>query len=345
MIINELEQKQEVEDYNGEEIEEVKLIELSDLDTGVNTTVRKFFKDLGSIPMLTQEEEKDLTTRLYEAGKAKTKLEKFDNYEIELSIKEEMKLRDKAEEFKELRDKLVNANLRLVASIAKKYNTKENMDFMDLVQEGTSGLIKAAEKFDPTKGFKFSTYATWWVRQAITRSITDQARLIRLPNYIVENMNKFVAIQKTIQNTENRNATIPEIAERLGISVSKAEQIQQYLLEPLSLEMPVGEEEETTLKEFIEDQNGMSPYEYTKSEYLKQEIRKAIEVLEEREQEVIKLRFGLEDGKYYTLEEVGNIYGISRERTRQIEASALLKLRHNPAVKRLQDFIGSGDIY
>ena len=277
-------------------------------DLTINDPVRMYLKEIGQIKLLSMEEELELSDRIL-AGD---------------------------EEAKRI---LAEANLRLVVSIAKRY-VGRGMLFLDLIQEGNIGLMKAVDKFDVGKGFKFSTYATWWIRQAITRAIADQARTIRVPVHMVETINKLARIQRQLTLELNREPTEEELAEKMHTSVDKIREIYKISQEPVSLETPIGEEEDSHLGDFIKDERNVSPEEYATNEMLKDEISKVLLTLTEREEKVIRLRFGLEDGKSRTLEEVGQLFGVTRERIRQIEAKALRKLRHPSRSRKLKDYIG-----
>ena len=276
-------------------------------DLNINDPVRMYLKEIGQIKLLTNEEELDLADRIV-AGD---------------------------EEAKTI---LAEANLRLVVSIAKRY-VGRGMLFLDLIQEGNIGLMKAVEKFDVTKGYKFSTYATWWIRQAITRAIADQARTIRVPVHMVETINKLARIQRQLTLELNREPSEEELAKKMNTSVDKIREIYKISQEPVSLETPIGEEDDSHLGDFIKDEHNMSPEEYATNEMLKDEISDILLTLTEREEKVIRLRFGLEDGKARTLEEVGQLFGVTRERIRQIEAKALRKLRHPNRKKRLEEYV------
>ena len=270
------------------------------------------------------------------------------NKKLNLSINNETKKYDEdyfnkqletAIKFFNTKEYICNCNLKLVVSVAKKYRNSA-FDIDDRTAEGNIGLMKAIEKFDYTKGYKFSTYATWWIRQAITRAIADQARTIRVPVHMVETINKFKRVQRQLTLELNREPTDEELAKRMGISVSKIREIYKISLDPVSLETPIGEEEDSHLGDFIKDTNNTSPEEYATNEMLKDEIKSVLSTLTEREEKVIKLRFGLEDGKSRTLEEVGQMFGVTRERIRQIEAKALRKLRHPSRSRKLKDYMG-----
>ena len=277
-------------------------------DLTINDPVRMYLKEIGQIKLLTMQEELDLADRILEGDEqAKTIL--------------------------------AEANLRLVVSIAKRY-VGRGMLFLDLIQEGNIGLMKAVDKFDVTKGYKFSTYATWWIRQAITRAIADQARTIRVPVHMVETINKLARIQRQLTLELNRESTEQELAKKMNVSIDKIREIYKISQEPVSLETPIGEEDDSHLGDFIKDERNMSPEEYATNEMLKDEIADVLLTLTEREEKVIRLRFGLEDGKSRTLEEVGQMFGVTRERIRQIEAKALRKLRHPSRSRKLKDYMG-----
>ncbi|MFV0380257.1 MAG: RNA polymerase sigma factor RpoD [Anaerorhabdus sp.] len=276
-----------------------------------NDPVKMYLKEIGRVSLLKAEDEPLIAMRIEEGD-------------------------DEAKQI------LISANLRLVVSIAKKY-VGRGMLFLDLIQEGNMGLVKAVEKFDYTKGFKFSTYATWWIRQAITRAIADQARTIRIPVHMVETINKLARIQRQLVQDLGRDPTDAEIAEKMeGITEQKVREIQRIALDPVSLETPIGEEDDSHLGDFIEDKDAMSPDQYANNQLLKDEIGIVLQGLTEREEKVLRLRFGLYDGRTRTLEEVGKEFNVTRERIRQIEAKALRKLRHPSRSKRLRDFVDKG---
>ena len=277
-------------------------------DLTINDPVRMYLKEIGQIKLLTMEQELELADRIAEGDQ-------------------------------EAKNILAEANLRLVVSIAKRY-VGRGMLFLDLIQEGNIGLMKAVEKFDVSKGYKFSTYATWWIRQAITRAIADQARTIRVPVHMVETINKLARIQRQLTLELNREPSEEELAQKMGTSVEKIREIYKISQEPVSLETPIGEEDDSHLGDFIKDESNMSPEEYATNEMLKDEISDVLLTLTEREEKVIRLRFGLEDGKSRTLEEVGQLFGVTRERIRQIEAKALRKLRHPSRSRKLKDYLG-----
>jgi RNA polymerase primary sigma factor len=304
----------------------------------VDDPVRMYLKEIGRVDLLDSSQEVDLATDIVNAEAAKEQYDAMvaDGEEISPEYKLEVeKLMYKGEL---ARNKLVEANLRLVVSIAKRY-VGRGMQFLDLIQEGNMGLMKAVGKFDHTKGFKFSTYATWWIRQAITRAIADQARTIRIPVHMVETINKLVRTQRQLIQELKREPHPEEVAARMDISVEKVQIIQKVAQEPISLEAPVGEEEDSSLGDFIADPDTLTPMEYTSKEMLKRELDNVLETLTDREEKVLRMRFGLLDGRSRTLEEVGREFGVTRERIRQIEAKALRKLRHPSRSKKLKDFM------
>ena len=289
--------------------DEVEIIDDVDVLEGVSTEdpVRMYLKEIGNVPLLTTEQEVELAKRV-EAGD------------------------------EEAKKQLTEANLRLVVSIAKKY-VGRGMPFLDLIQEGNMGLMKAVDKFDYTKGYKFSTYATWWIRQAITRGIADTGRTIRVPVHMVETIHKTLRMTRTLLQELGREPTPEEVAERLNVSVSRVREVLKISRDPVSLDTPIGEEDDSHLGDFIEDDSALSPADSAAFSMLRAELATALESLTDRERQVVKLRFGLEDGRARTLEEVGKEFNVTRERIRQIEAKALRKLRHPSRSKRLKDFL------
>ena len=304
----------------------------------VDDPVRMYLKEIGRVDLLEGSKEVELATDIANAEVAK---EQFDDLVLsgdEISPEYKLEIERIMYRGELAKNKLVEANLRLVVSIAKRY-VGRGMQFLDLIQEGNMGLMKAVGKFDHTKGFKFSTYATWWIRQAITRAIADQARTIRIPVHMVETINKLVRTQRQLIQELKREPHPEEVAERMGISVEKVQIIQKVAQEPISLESPVGEEEDSSLGDFIADPDTLTPMEYTSKEMLKRELDNVLETLTDREEKVLRMRFGLLDGRSRTLEEVGREFGVTRERIRQIEAKALRKLRHPSRSKKLKDFM------
>jgi RNA polymerase primary sigma factor len=296
--------------------------------------VRMYLKDIGKVPLLTADQEVTLAQRLEAGVLAAERLTREQDIRPEVAAN----LMAIATDGDFAKKELIEANLRLVVSIAKRY-VNRGMALLDLVQEGNLGLIRAVEKFDYTKGFKFSTYATWWIRQAITRAIADQARTIRIPVHMVETMNKVLRVQRQMLQELGREPTVEEVAEKVDLSPERVRDIQRIALEPLSLETPVGEEDDSYLGDFVADETAISPDFAAERERLKDEIEKALTELNPREQQVMRLRFGLDDGQIRTLEEVGKEFGVTRERIRQIESKTLAKLRHPTRSQRLRDYL------
>ena len=323
------------------DIEEIDVSTFDQLPASVKVDdpVRMYLKDIGKIPLLSLEEETIYARGVVDGRAAKARLAEIEaDDQNTISVEEYEKLLEISDAADEAKDKLVNANLRLVVSIAKRYLGR-GLQFLDLIQEGNMGLIKAVDKFDHQKGFKFSTYATWWIRQAITRAVADQARTIRIPVHMVETINKLVRIQRQLVQELSREPSPQEVAERMGISVEKVQQIQKIAQEPISLESPVGEEEDSNLGDFISDPHALDPYEYTAKMKLREELDDVLGTLTDREERVLRLRFGLVDGRQRTLEEVGKEFNVTRERIRQIEAKALRKLKHPSRSRKLKDFM------
>lgn len=290
-----------------ESLSEVDLNTTAGEGVGMDDPVRMYLKEIGKVPLLIAEQEQDLAQRMLEGDQ-------------------------------DAKDMLIEANLRLVVSIAKRYLGR-GMQFLDLIQEGNLGLIKAVDKFDHSKGFKFSTYATWWIRQAITRAIADQARTIRIPVHMVETINRLVRVQRSLIQELGREPEVEEIAAEMGLPVEKVREIQKISQEPVSLEKPIGEEEDSHLGDFIPDDDALSPADQVAYTLLKEQLIEAMGGLTPREEKVLRLRFGLDDGRQRTLEEVGREFNVTRERIRQIEAKALRKLRHPSRSKKLKDYI------
>ncbi len=300
--------------------------------------VRMYLKEIGKVDLLTAEEEIDLAMKIEAGTEATRQLEEAEEAGIELERRELRRLTRVEQVGLDAKQQLIEANLRLVVSIAKRY-VGRGMLFLDLIQEGNLGLIRAVEKFDYTKGFKFSTYATWWIRQAITRAIADQARTIRIPVHMVETINKLVRIQRQLLQELGREPKPEEIGERMGIDADRVREIQKISQEPVSLETPIGEEEDSQLGDFIEDGEAIAPPDAASFMMLQEQLGKVLEGLAERERKVIELRFGLKDGHPRTLEEVGREFGVTRERIRQIESKTLAKLRHPSRSSKLKDYL------
>lgn len=299
------------DDPNMQKIAKEEEVDTEDLSVPlgikINDPVRMYLKEIGRVNLLSAAEEIELASRIEQGDE-------------------------------EAKRRLSEANLRLVVSIAKRY-VGRGMLFLDLIQEGNMGLLKAVEKFDYRKGFKFSTYATWWIRQAITRAIADQARTIRIPVHMVETINKLIRVQRSLLQDLGREPTPEEIGEEMDLSPDKVRDILKIAQEPVSLETPIGEEDDSHLGDFIEDQEAVSPSDHAAYELLKEQLEDVLDTLTDREENVLRLRFGLDDGRTRTLEEVGKVFGVTRERIRQIEAKALRKLRHPSRSKRLKDFL------
>lgn len=329
-----------VEDLD-KELEEIEVSkeELEDLSVpeGINIDdhVKMYLKEIGKVNLLTPEEELSLAKRMADGETAKEQLEEIGE-EIDEDTKKQIDLL--IADGEKAKKSLAEANLRLVVSIAKRY-VGRGMLFLDLIQEGNLGLIKAVDKFDYTKGYKFSTYATWWIRQAITRAIADQARTIRIPVHMVETINKLVRVSRQLVQELGREPTPEELAKELNMPVDKVREISKISQEPVSLETPIGEEEDSHLGDFIPDEDAPAPSEAASFVLLKEQLGAVLETLSEREAKVLRLRFGLDDGCARTLEEVGKEFDVTRERIRQIEAKALRKLRHPSRSKKLKDFL------
>ena len=306
-VISESDLDDDSEEDDGGNLEDILKDDSIAKELTINDPVRMYHKEIGKISLLSLDEETELSKKIAEG--------------------DEM-----------AKNRLAESNLRLVVSIAKRY-VGRGMLFLDLIQEGNIGLMKAVEKFDATKGYKFSTYATWWIRQAITRAIADQARTIRVPVHMVETINKLSRFQRQLTLELNREPTDEELAEKMNMSPEKIREVIKIAQDPVSLETPIGEEEDSHLGDFVPDESNMSPEDFTVHEMLKEEISDVLLTLTEREEQVLRLRFGLDDGSSKTLEEVGQMFGVTRERIRQIEAKALRKLRHPSRSRKLKDFL------
>ena len=331
-----------------EEIEEIPEEEIVDPNTlvdsfGIDDPVRMYLKEIGKVNLLTPEEEIELAQHMGAGDAAKEQMEEIgkareNGEEVSLTPEEEAALKKAIKKGEAAKQRLAEANLRLVVSIAKRY-VGRGMLFLDLIQEGNLGLIKAVEKFDYTKGYKFSTYATWWIRQAITRAIADQARTIRIPVHMVETINKVIRVSRQLLQELGHDPTPEEISEEMNMPVDKVREIRKIAQEPVSLETPIGEEEDSHLGDFIPDEDASEPSEAASFTLLKEQLVDVLGTLTPREEKVLKLRFGIEDGRTRTLEEVGKEFNVTRERIRQIEAKALRKLRHPSRSKKLKDFL------
>ena len=326
-----------------EEIAEIEEEELVDPNTlvdsfNIDDPVRMYLKEIGRVPLLSADEEVALATAMSAGRAAQERIDQAGETEEPISDEEMAQLKADIKEGNKAKQKLAEANLRLVVSIAKRY-VGRGMLFLDLIQEGNLGLIKAVEKFDYTKGYKFSTYATWWIRQAITRAIADQARTIRIPVHMVETINKVIRVSRQLLQQLGHDPSPEEISAEMGMPVDKVREILKIAQEPVSLETPIGEEEDSHLGDFIPDEGASEPSEAASFTLLKEQLVDVLSTLTPREEKVLKLRFGIEDGRTRTLEEVGKEFNVTRERIRQIEAKALRKLRHPSRSKKLKDFL------
>ena len=326
-----------------EEIAEIEEEELVDPNTlvdsfNIDDPVRMYLKEIGKVPLLTGDQEVRLATAMSAGNAAKERLAQVEAGELTLTDEELAQAKAELKAGEKAKKQLAEANLRLVVSIAKRY-VGRGMLFLDLIQEGNLGLIKAVEKFDYTKGYKFSTYATWWIRQAITRAIADQARTIRIPVHMVETINKVIRVSRQLLQELGHDPSPEEISEEMNMPVDKVREILKIAQEPVSLETPIGEEEDSHLGDFIPDEGASEPSEAASFTLLKEQLVDVLSTLTPREEKVLKLRFGIEDGRTRTLEEVGKEFNVTRERIRQIEAKALRKLRHPSRSKKLKDFL------
>ena len=334
------------EEFSEDAVEEVTKEELEDTESlaegfAIDDPVRMYLKEIGKVDLLTPDEEVELAKKMQAGMEAKEKIKELDERQRngeQIDEKEYQALRKAIRGGENAKRRLSEANLRLVVSIAKRY-VGRGMLFLDLIQEGNLGLLKAVEKFDCTKGFKFSTYATWWIRQAITRAIADQARTIRIPVHMVETINKVIRVSRQLLQELGHDPQPEEIAEEMNMPVERVREILKIAQEPVSLETPIGEEEDSHLGDFIPDDDALEPAEAASFTLLKEQLVEVLKTLTPREEKVLRLRFGIEDGRTRTLEEVGKEFNVTRERIRQIEAKALRKLRHPSRSKKLKDFL------
>ena len=334
------------EEFSEDAVEEVTKEELEDTESlaegfAIDDPVRMYLKEIGKVDLLTPDEEVELAKKMQAGMEAKEKIKELDERQRngeQIDEKEYQALRKAIRGGENAKKRLSEANLRLVVSIAKRY-VGRGMLFLDLIQEGNLGLLKAVEKFDCTKGFKFSTYATWWIRQAITRAIADQARTIRIPVHMVETINKVIRVSRQLLQELGHDPQPEEIAEEMNMPVERVREILKIAQEPVSPETPIGEEEDSYLGDFIPDDDALEPAEAASFTLLKEQLVEVLKTLTPREEKVLRLRFGIEDGRTRTLEEVGKEFNVTRERIRQIEAKALRKLRHPSRSKKLKDFL------
>lgn len=319
--------------------EALKAIAIEVTSTNSNDVVKMYFKDIGQFPLLTRDEEIDLAYKIKDGRAAKERLTKIDNEEETVSLEEYEHLLDVEEAGDYAREKLTNSNLRLVANIAKRF-TNRGLSFMDLIQEGTKGLLKSIDKYEVEKGFKFSTYATWWIKQAINRAIADQGRTIRLPVHVNEKITKIMQVERELVQELGRDPSIKEIADKIGMTEDKVQFFLNSAREPISLDKPVGEDKESTQEDFIADNSNDTPYEYTERIKLREDLELSMrKYLTDKEERILKLRYGWDDGHPMTLEQIGKIFNITRERIRQIEAKALRKLRSPQKSNRIRGYL------
>ena len=343
-FIGKIENDPEFAEFSNEIENELKTKDIDDLVSSTTIVsaddpVKMYLKEIGQIPLLSTARELELSRAIQEGLSAENMLKQIHEGNKKATPEEIAKLEDIAADGQDAHDTLTNSNLRLVVSIAKKFLGR-GMPFEDLIQEGNMGLMRAVKKFDPTKGFKFSTYATWWIKQAITRSIADQSRTIRIPVHMGEQINRMIKIQRRLTQDLQREPTVQEIADAMNEKVEKVRQMQKIALEPVSTDKAIGEEEDSTLLDFVADTETLNPLEYTMNEKFKEEIDKFLKELQPREEKVIRLRYGLYDGRPHTLEEVGKEFNVTRERIRQIEAKAIRRLRHPSRQRRLKSLKG-----
>lgn len=337
-FIDDVETDDELEELTSAVESEIKVSDFEEFVTPnhqADDPVKMYLRDIGQVELLTISQESEYARTVQESIMCQEKIDNFKKQGREISPEEMEILEEKISQGEEARRILIESNLRLVVYIAKRYCNR-GLPFLDLIQEGNMGLLKAVSKFDPTKGFKFSTYATWWIRQSITRAIADQGRTIRIPVHMVETINKLVRTTRRLTQEKRREPTPEEIANEMKISVEKVQHIQRIAQEPISFDATVGEEDDSSMGDFISDPDGENPFEYTQNMIYREEIDAVLQTLTPREEKVIRLRYGLDDNHPRTLEEVGKEFGVTRERIRQIEAKAIRRLRHPSRLKRLQ---------